>query len=162
MIHRCYGAINIVGKIYRVKITLKESLTNGQPQKSYSYEIANVELLDDKTERPSNDSQTFHRLSVVYNHSFGFQIKTPHKPFGLWGVKNSRSIAELRHYLNLNAHTPRRRVVGLSANQNVVFGDDGGEAITAVNADVEDIGNAEADARGGSVFEEVHGLATFI
>ena len=144
---------------------MKESLTNGQPQKSYSYEIANVELLDDKTERPSNDSQTFHRLSVVYNHSFGFQIKTPHKPFGLWGVKNSRSIAVLRHQLNLNANTPWRRTnVTFATRMNEVVGvfADRRQAIVAVNAKVEHVGDAVTDARGGSVFEEVHVLAVVI
>ena len=45
MIHRCYGAVNVDGKVYRVKITLKEDIAN-RDTKAYSYEVTNIELLE--------------------------------------------------------------------------------------------------------------------
>lgn len=44
-IHRLYGAVNIDGKTYMVKVTLKEDRTNNEPQKAYSYEATKIELL---------------------------------------------------------------------------------------------------------------------
>ena len=45
LIHRCYGAVNVDGKVYRVKITLKEDIAN-RDTKAYSYEVTNIELLE--------------------------------------------------------------------------------------------------------------------
>ena len=46
LIHRCYGAINIDGMDYRVKITLKEDGSHkGAPHKAYTYEVTKIELL---------------------------------------------------------------------------------------------------------------------
>ena len=45
LIHRCYGAVNVDDKVYRVKITLKEDIAN-KYTKAYSYEVANIELLE--------------------------------------------------------------------------------------------------------------------
>lgn len=45
LMHRCYGAVNIDGKVYRVKITLKEDITN-RYTKAYSYEVTNIELFE--------------------------------------------------------------------------------------------------------------------
>ena len=44
-IHRLYGAVEIDGKLYRVKVTLKEFADNNRPQKAYSYEATKIELL---------------------------------------------------------------------------------------------------------------------
>ena len=44
-IHRLYGAVDIDGKLYRVKITLKEYADSNRPQKAYSYEATKIELL---------------------------------------------------------------------------------------------------------------------
>lgn len=47
LIHRCYGAVNIDGTDYRVKITLKEDGSHkGAPHKAYTYEVTKIELLD--------------------------------------------------------------------------------------------------------------------
>ena len=44
-IHRLYGAVNIDGNTYRVKVTLKEYADSNRPQKAYSYEATKIELL---------------------------------------------------------------------------------------------------------------------
>ena len=45
LIHRCYGAVEIDGKVYRVKITLKEYKDAVRDNKAYSYEATKIELL---------------------------------------------------------------------------------------------------------------------
>ena len=45
LIHRCYGAVEINGNIYRVKITLKEYKDAVRDNKAYSYEATKIELL---------------------------------------------------------------------------------------------------------------------
>lgn len=37
LIHRCYGAVEIGGKIYGVKLTLKENVKNTDQKQAYSY-----------------------------------------------------------------------------------------------------------------------------
>ena len=44
LIHRCYGAVEINGNIYRVKITLKEYKDKNEANKAYSYEATKIEL----------------------------------------------------------------------------------------------------------------------
>ena len=44
-IHRLYGAVDIDGKLYRVKVTLKEYTDSNRPRKAYSYEATKIELL---------------------------------------------------------------------------------------------------------------------
>ena len=46
LIHRCYGAIDIAGDIYRVKITLKENVKTRETTGTHSYEAIKIELLD--------------------------------------------------------------------------------------------------------------------
>ena len=46
LVHRCYGAVSIDGKPYRVKITLKEEVRNKKlPHNTHSYEATKIELL---------------------------------------------------------------------------------------------------------------------
>ena len=46
LVHRCYGAVSIDGKLYRVKITLKEDVRNKSlPSNTHSYEATKIELL---------------------------------------------------------------------------------------------------------------------
>lgn len=57
LVHRCYGAVNIDGKIYRVKITLKEEARNKDlPHKAYSYEATKIELLAGTLVKPGGDN----------------------------------------------------------------------------------------------------------
>ena len=76
-IHRLYGAVNIDGKTYRVKVTLKEDRTNNEPQKAYSYEATKIELLAGQHEeavtssRNSNNSITAANLLQDIEKSYG-------------------------------------------------------------------------------------------
>ena len=76
-IHRLYGAINVDGKTYRVKVTLKEDRTNNEPQKAYSYEATKIELLAGQHEeavtssRNSNNSITAANLLQDVEKSYG-------------------------------------------------------------------------------------------
>lgn len=60
-IHRLYGAVEIDGKTYRVKVTLKEFADKNEPNRAYSYEATKIELLagtlvDGKTTDPSTNN----------------------------------------------------------------------------------------------------------
>ena len=43
-IHRLYGAVRMDGKLYRVKVTLKEDKTSKEPKVPHSYEATKIEL----------------------------------------------------------------------------------------------------------------------
>ena len=45
LVHRCYGAVGIDGKTYRVKITLKENIKTRETTNTHSYEATKIELL---------------------------------------------------------------------------------------------------------------------
>jgi hypothetical protein len=45
IMHRLYGAVNVDGDIYRVKITLKRDVNSSSQSKAYSYEETKIELL---------------------------------------------------------------------------------------------------------------------
>ena len=45
-IHRLYGAVRMDGKLYRVKVTLKENTRTKDTPKAYSYEATKIELLE--------------------------------------------------------------------------------------------------------------------
>ena len=80
-IHRLYGAVTMGGKLYRVKVTLKEdSARSDDPKKAYSYEATKIELLagqhgkDSETERfprNSNNSITAANLLQGVEKSYG-------------------------------------------------------------------------------------------
>ena len=57
IIHRLYGAAEIDGRIYRIKVTLKEDETNNAPNKAYSYEATKIELLDGLSEEAVTSSR---------------------------------------------------------------------------------------------------------
>ena len=57
LMHRLYGAVDIDGKTYRVKVTLKEDKQNENlPQKAYSYEATKIELLTGTLGKPEDDA----------------------------------------------------------------------------------------------------------
>lgn len=57
LMHRLYGAVGIDGKVYRVKVTLKEEQQNKNlPQKAYSYEATKIELLTGTLGKPEDDA----------------------------------------------------------------------------------------------------------
>lgn len=45
-IHRLYGAVRMGGRLYRVKVTLKENTRTKETPKAYSYETTKIELLE--------------------------------------------------------------------------------------------------------------------
>ena len=45
-IHRLYGAVRMDGRLYRVKVTLKENTRTKETPKAYSYEATKIELLE--------------------------------------------------------------------------------------------------------------------
>ena len=55
-IHRLYGAVRMDGKMYRVKVTLKEDIKSERPaKKAYSYEATKIELLAGTLAKPEGD-----------------------------------------------------------------------------------------------------------
>ncbi len=57
LVHRCYGAVTIDGRIYRVKITLKEDVRNKKlPHNTHSYEATKIELLEGTLVKPEGDN----------------------------------------------------------------------------------------------------------
>ena len=48
LIHRLYGAGTIDNELYRIKITLKDSFNESIAKNAHSYEIAQIELIQDK------------------------------------------------------------------------------------------------------------------
>ena len=55
-IHRLYGAVRMDGKVYRVKVTLKEDTQNEKlAKKAYSYEATKIELLAGTLVKPEGD-----------------------------------------------------------------------------------------------------------
>lgn len=68
LIHRCYGAVEINGNIYRVKITLKEYKDKNEANKAYSYEATKIELLAGtlaNDRKPITDPGTNNSISVA-------------------------------------------------------------------------------------------------
>ena len=55
-IHRLYGAVRMDGKLYRVKVTLKEDVKSERSaKKAYSYEATKIELLAGTLVKPEGD-----------------------------------------------------------------------------------------------------------
>lgn len=76
-IYRLYGAVDIDGKLYRVKVTLKEDRTNNGPKKAYCYEATEIDLLAGQHEeavtssRNANNSITAANLLKDVECSYG-------------------------------------------------------------------------------------------
>lgn len=103
MIHRCFGAVNIGGKVYGVKITLKENVKTRENKKLYSYEATKIELLDGKNEGVtmtpslnSNNSITVAKIAKVFEtakkNGEKFSLKDEKTMFGMHNI----SIDKLR------------------------------------------------------------------
>lgn len=107
MIHRCFGAVNIGGKVYGVKITLKENVKTRENKKLYSYEATKIELLDGKNEGVtmtpslnSNNSITVAKIAKVFEtakkNGEKFSLKDKKTMFGMHNI----SIDKLRKAIN--------------------------------------------------------------
>ena len=66
IIHRLFGAVEIDGKTYRVKTTIKEIADEATDNTSYTYELTEIELLDDSAVT-SQDSDADRPLSRPNN-----------------------------------------------------------------------------------------------
>ena len=66
IVHRLYGAVEIDGKTYRVKTTIKEIADEATDNTSYTYELTEIELLDDSAVT-SQDSDADRPLSRPSN-----------------------------------------------------------------------------------------------
>lgn len=97
MIHRCFGAVNIGGKVYGVKITLKENVKTRENKKLYSYEATKIELLDGKNEGVtmtpslnSNNSITVAKIAKVFEtakkNGEKFSLKDEKTMFGMHNI----------------------------------------------------------------------------
>ena len=71
LIHRFYGAITILNKIYRIKTTIIEHKDYSTPNKPYTFEVIEIELLDNL----SNNS-IFGNQRTNFTYSKGFSIGT--------------------------------------------------------------------------------------
>ncbi len=61
LVHRCYGAVSLDGKLYRVKITLKEDPRDlSFPHVTHSYEATKIELLAGTWENRKSPSPNTH------------------------------------------------------------------------------------------------------
>ena len=56
LIHRFMGAVEIDGKLYRVKTTMRENRSNAVSNKPYTYEVTKIEVLDETSPSTSNGS----------------------------------------------------------------------------------------------------------
>lgn len=82
MIHRLYGAVDIAGKIYRVKVTLKENVRTKESSKAYSYEATKIELLSGQSgdvtmTSPRNDNNSILTAKLLKDieKSYGNGVK---------------------------------------------------------------------------------------
>lgn len=66
-IHRLYGAVDIDGQLYRVKVTLKEDRTNNGPKKAYCYEATEIELLAGQHEEAVTSSRNVNNSITAAN-----------------------------------------------------------------------------------------------
>ena len=82
MIHSLYGAVDIAGKIYRVKVTLKENVRTKETSKAYSYEATKIELLSGQSgdvtmTSPRNDNNSILTAKLLKDieKSYGKGVK---------------------------------------------------------------------------------------
>ncbi len=75
LVHRLYGAVEIDGKIYRVKTTMQE-FRGGEENKPHSYEVTKIELLDSPGKRENPDRPH----SDASNNSIDMKVELPDTP----------------------------------------------------------------------------------
>ena len=75
LVHRLYGAVELDGKMYRVKTTMQE-FRGGEENKPHSYEVTKIELLDSPGKRENPDRPH----SDASNNSIDNKIELPDTP----------------------------------------------------------------------------------
>ena len=80
-IHRLYGAVRMDGKVYRVKVTLKEDKTSKEPKVPHSYEATKIELfagtLGNSDNSLSPNTKTLYQKSGSQEHWLNLKVITP-------------------------------------------------------------------------------------
>lgn len=100
LVHRCYGAVSIDGKLYRVKITLKEDVRNKSlPSNTHSYEATKIELLAGTLVKPEGDNPNTNNSISVANllKNVGLSYNPSEKVLDA-SEKRTKSIREQRVY----------------------------------------------------------------
>ena len=100
LVHRCYGAVNIDGKLYRVKITLKEDVRNKSlPSNTHSYEATKIELLAGTLAKPEGDNPNTNNSISAANllENVGLSYNPSEKVLDA-SEKRTKSIREQRVY----------------------------------------------------------------
>ncbi len=64
LVHRFYGAVELDGKTYRVKTTINEH-KDEQPNKPHSYEVTEIELVDEKSANQSLEPMAKQKASLI-------------------------------------------------------------------------------------------------
>ena len=168
LIHRCYGAVEINGNIYRVKITLKEYKDKNEANKAYSYEATKIELFagtlanDRKT---TTDPGTNNSISVA---KLLKDVEMSYRP----GVKVLEESAKQRARLREHRHfrTPAGEAYGFTVHCKIYLDPRTATAETPIHeyahlwADM--IRNVNAEAwndivglmKATPIWEEVRGL----
>ena len=100
LVHRCYGAVSIGGKPYRVKITLKEDPRDVSfPHVTHSYEATKIELLAGTLVKPEGDNPNTNNSISVANllKNVGLSYNPSEKVLDA-SEKRTKSIREQRVY----------------------------------------------------------------
>ena len=100
LVHRCYGAVTIDGKPYRVKITLKENIKTKETTNTHSYEATKIELLagqhgDVTMTSPRNSNSSISAAKLLENVVMSYN---PNEKVLDASKKRSESIREQRVY----------------------------------------------------------------
>lgn len=131
MIHRCYGAVNIGGKVYGVKITLKENVRTHEKTKLYSYEATKIELLDGQSgdvamtsPRNSNNSITVAKIikgfETTKENGKKFSLEDPKTLAGVHNISEEKLLKAIKQGGLAN---PSVAVIDTSKQNHESYGD---------------------------------------
>lgn len=142
LVHRCYGAVSFDGKLYRVKITLKEDPRDlSFPHVTHSYEATKIELLagtwENRKSPSPNTSNSITAAKLLENVGMSYN---PGEKVLTASEKRSANIREQRVYHGSGADFDRFDHSHMGEGEgNQAFG--WGTYVT----EVEDIGRTYAD-----------------
>lgn len=148
LVHRLYGAVEIDGKMYRVKTTMQE-FRGGEENKPHSYEVTKIELLDSpgKRENPdrppsdaSNNSIDTAKLLQGVEKSYDSGKKLLDESKNLTdGETLFRKESDKPHYASLSRSEPLNERIGKAIDKAA---EKTGGKVKMVNS-VEEIGNEQ-------------------
>ena len=125
LVHRCYGAVSLDGKLYRVKITLKEDPRDlSFPHVTHSYEATKIELLagtwENRKSPSPNTSNSITAAKLLENVGMSYN---PGEKVLAASEKRSANIREQRVYHGSGADFDRfdHSHIGEGAKNYVIF-----------------------------------------